>query len=261
MGDGSSCIPVTVCATLPANCNAHGARKLKEKSEAYPEQWQVVKATYKLVKANEDECKERGLNIHDRLALHREKSLPVMNAMFDWMQRELDSHNVEPNSLLGGIFEYFLNRRQKLLAFTEYPGAPIDNNAVEQIIKSIALIRKNALFFKSLTGANDADKILSVGITAGMAEANLYDDFVNLQRYADEVKARPQDFLPWNYKKTVETLQKKRAENRAERLVDRLLTPKEWKDRQDRLRAQRLELKHRRFPKEKKSRRRSRSSG
>jgi hypothetical protein len=69
------------------------------------------------------------------------------------------------------------------------------------------------MFFMSLNGARDADKILSVGITAGMAGVNLYDYFVILQRYADEVKARPEDFLPWNYPESVQRIRKKRSED------------------------------------------------
>ncbi len=250
MADGSSCNPATVCETLEANCNAHGRRKLEEKKDNYPEHWEVVRSTYKEISEIEKASKEKGLNIHDRLALHKEKSRPLMDALFDWMEKELNDKNVEPNSQLGGIFEYFVNRRQKLLAFTEYPGAPIDNNAVEQLIKPVALIRKNAMFFMSLNGARDADRILSVGITAGMAGVNLYDYFVGLQRYANEVKANPQDFLPWNYQETVQLIRKKRSEDTA-LLVQQEMTTTQWQERHERLREQRTELRNRRFPRKK----------
>jgi hypothetical protein len=250
MADGSSCNPATVCSTIQANCNAHGRRKLEEKKDKYLEHWEVVRKTYKQVSNNENECKERGLTPDDRLALHKEKSRPLMDAMFDWMQRELENRNVEPNSELGGIFEYFLNRRRELLAFTEYAGAPIDNNAVEQLIKSVALIRKNAMFFMSLTGARNADKILTVGITAGMAGANLYDYFVCLQRHANEVKARPQDFLPWTYQKSAQELLKKSPKDNASPSGQEL-TDGQWNKRQDTFHTQRTELRNRRFQRKK----------
>src|SRR5208283_3694603 len=129
----------------------------------------------------------------------------------EWMQRELDQKNVEPNSQLGGIFEYFLVRKNKLMAFTEWAGAPITSNAVEQAIKLVARHRKNAMFFMTLRGAWICDVILSVGATAGTAEINLYNYFVTILRYRDEVKMNPAAFLPWEYQKTVAQLEIARA--------------------------------------------------
>jgi Transposase IS66 family len=167
-----------------------------------------------------------------------------MTTMFDWMRKELKTKNVEPNSQLGSIFEYFIARETALLAFTEYEGAPLDNNAVEQLIKLVALLRKNAMFFLSLNGANDADRILSVGATAGMAGVNLYDYFVALQRFSLEVEKCPENFLPWNYQKTISNLETELA--KGEHRAVRELTAAQWKERQERLRNQRLELRKRR---------------
>ena len=241
MADGSTCNPATVTPTILAACNAHGRRKLDEKQELYPEHWQVVKKIYKEVYENEAKIKELRLSPEERLEYHKEHSKPLMDKMFEWMQQEIDDKNVEPNSQLGAIFEYFLIRKENLLAFTEHKGAPLDNNAVEQLIKLVALLRKNAMFFMSLNGAQNADKIMSVGATAGMAGINLYHYFVCLQRYRAEVKNRSEEFLPWTYQETVRRLQQIALDIEPVPSV-RELTVTEWKARQVRLRNQRINL-------------------
>lgn len=241
MADGSSCNPATVQpAPILCACNSHGRRKLDEKQALYPEHWEVMRLIYRDVYKFDAETKRLLMTPEQRLVYHREHSLPLMEQLFTWMQKELDDKNVEPNSQLGGIFEYFLVRKKPLMAFTEYPGAPVDNNAVEQLIKIAALLRKNAMSFMTLAGAQDSDKIMSVGATAGMAGVNLYDYFVCLQRYADEVKDNPERFLPWTYQETVRQLREK--EEKLTRPQVRELTATQWQERQERIRLRRSEL-------------------
>ncbi len=249
MSDGSSCNPATVTETRECNCNAHGLRKLEEKQEMYPEHWEVVRAVYRDVKRNETHVRETGLDDEARLAYHRAHSLSPMEEMFVWMQKELDQRNVEPNSQLGGIFAYFLTRKKKLMAFTEYAGAPITSNAVEQAIKLVALHRKNAMFFMTARGAWLCDVILSVGATAGTSGINLYDYFVALLRYRDEVKKDPTAFLPWEYQKTLACLREQAARDPTTRPATgvRELTASQWEARQARFTEVRARLRRARL--------------
>jgi transposase len=246
MSDGSSCNPATVTETIECNCNAHGFRKLEEKQSLYPEHWDVVGSVYRDVKKNETHIQNLKMDDDARLAYHRSHSKPRMNEMFDWMQRELDQKNVEPNSILGGIFQYFLTRKQKLMAFTEYVGAPITSNAVEQAIKLVALHRKNAMFFMTLRGAWISDVIMSVGATAGACEVNLYDYFVAILRYRDEVKKDPAAFLPWEYQKTVARLKETQANNPLQVCE---LTAEQWHERQASFAATRIAMRQSRLRK------------
>jgi len=240
MSDGSSCNPATVTGTIECNCNSHGRRKLEEKQELYPEHWAVMKAVYRDVYKNDAYVKEQGLSDDERLAYHREHSKKLMEDMFEWMQREFDLKNVEPNSGLGGIFEYFLARKEKLMAFTKHPGAPLDSNAVEQIIKLVALLRKNAMFFMTARGAWMADVILSIGATAGLHGVNLYDYFVCILKYRDEVEQNPAAFLPWEYQKTVQKLRETGARDPTPQVQE--LTAEQWHARQEQFKTIRAEL-------------------
>lgn len=246
MSDGSSCNPATVTKTIECNCNAHGLRKLREKCHIYPEHWEIMRLVYRDVKRNDAHVRETGMDDEARLAYHREHSKPKLEEMFTWMQRELDQKNVEPNSQLGAIFGYFLERQTKLMAFTEHAGAPITSNEVEQAIKYVALHRKNAGFFMTARGAWIADVILSVGATAGKYGVNIYDYFTALLCYREEVRKDPSAFLPWEYQKTVARL-KEVATRAPPQPRAKELTATQWQERQTRIKEIRARLRDERL--------------
>ena len=228
MSDGLSANPPTVCMVIPGECNSHARRKIEDKKEQWPSAWRYVEAIYKTVYGNDAEAKKLGLTAGERLALHREKSLPLMRQMFRWMQDCFDNKTVEPNSNLGKIFEYFLTREYGLTMFCRHAGFPLDNNLCEQAQKLVAQHRKNAEYYRTLRGAEAADVIMSLGATAKRADVNAHHYFVILQRYKDEVKASPERFLPWNYRATVAALEKASSPTRRVLEVSEL----EFKDRQ-----------------------------
>lgn len=240
MMDGSACSPATVCATNQCHCNAHARRKLEEKADLYPEHWEVVKKVYRDIFAADAEIKHT-MSPQERLKYHQDYSKQAMLNMFAWMQKELDDKNVEPNSTLGGIFAYFLARQTTLMAFTEFVGAPLDNNPVEQLIKFVALIRKNSNYYRTLIGAKDSDIILTVGVTAGLNDTILNTYFIAVQRYPEEVKKNPELFLPWNYELTIKRLTAEAAtktQTAPQRQV-RELTHEQWQARQKDIRIKR----------------------
>ena len=107
---------------------------------------------------------------------------------------------------------------------------------MEQAIKLIALLRKNALFFMTAHGAWISDVILSVGATAGGAEVNLYGYFVELLRYRELVEKDPAAFLPWEYQKTVAHLREQAARDPTKPPPRvRELSAQQWQERQARL--------------------------
>jgi hypothetical protein len=113
---------------------------------------------------------------------------------------------VEPNSGLGEAISYMLDHWEKLTRFLHVPGAPIDNNIVERALKKAILHRKNALFYKTQNGARVGDCFMSLIHTCELHGANPFDYLVALQRNAGEVARSPGDWMPWNYRETLERL-------------------------------------------------------
>ena len=76
-----------------------------------------------------------------------------MEELHRWLQDQLAQQKTEPNSGLGQAITYLLRHWKGLTAFLREANAPLDNNLCERALKRAVLHRKNALFYKTLTGA------------------------------------------------------------------------------------------------------------
>ena len=88
--------------------------------------------------------------------------------------------------------------------FLRKAAAPLDNNIAERALKRAILHRKNALFYRTLNGAQVGDLFMSLIHTCQLCGANSFDYLVELQRHAQELAARPTEWMPWNYRETLE---------------------------------------------------------
>jgi Transposase IS66 family len=83
-------------------------------------------------------------------------------------------------------------------------GAPLDNNICEQALKRAVLHRKNALFYRALNGAEVGDLFMSLIHTCQLNGANSFQYLTELQRHAPQVAVNPSEWMPWNYRETLE---------------------------------------------------------
>jgi hypothetical protein len=189
--------------TLIANCLAHGRRQIVEVVDNFPEECRYVLETLRGVYRHDALAWEQKLSPEDRLRFHQEHSGPLMTALHEWMEAQLAEHKTEPNSGLGKAISYLLNHWVKLTLFLRQAGAPIDNNIVERALKKAILNRKNALFYKTVNGAEVGDLFMSLIHTCELNGANPLDYLTQLQRHAAELSAHPAEWLPWNYRETL----------------------------------------------------------
>ena len=190
--------------TIVANCLAHGRRQFVDVVESFPEPCARVLESLAVVYHNDANAKQRKLSPDARLALHQRESGPVMEELHAWLTRQFDEHRVEPNSSLGGAIKYMLRHWEKLTLFLRVPGAPLDNNLCERALKKAILHRKNALFYKTDHGAAVGDLFMSLIHTCQLGGVNPFDYLTELQKHADALAARPQDWMPWNYHLTLQ---------------------------------------------------------
>ncbi len=90
-----------------------------------------------------------------------------------------------------------------LTLFLRQAGAPLDNNLVERAIKKAVLHRKNALFYRTINGAQVGDLFMSLIHTCDLNKVNSFDYLTELQRHAAELLANPAEWMPWNYRDAV----------------------------------------------------------
>jgi len=148
---------------------------------------------------NEDLCKQNKLDDDSRLKFHQEHSGPVLADLRVWLNNQLLYQQVEQNSELGKAIVYMLKHWEGLTMFLKYPGAPIDNNFSERILKIAIRHRKASLFYKTDNGASVGDAYMSVIYTAIAFGLEPYDYIAALKNNTAQVKANPKAWLPWSY--------------------------------------------------------------
>ena len=119
--------------------------------------------------------------------------------MKKWFDAQLAERKVEPNSGLGKAIQYFQRHWKALTLFLREAGAPLDNNVCERALKRAVLHRKNALFYRTLHGAQVGDLFMSLIHTCELNAVNSFEYLVALQRHVAEVLAGPEKWMPWNY--------------------------------------------------------------
>jgi|WetSurMetagenome_2_1015567.scaffolds.fasta_scaffold58079_1 transposase len=195
-------VPVEL-KTILAHCLAHGRRQFVDVADRFPEECRHVLEVIAVIYKNDALARERNLSPEARLKFHQAESRPAMTELHAWLVRQFDERLVEPNSALGEGISYLLKHWDKLTLFLRVPGAPLDNNICERILKKAILHRKNALFYKTSRGAHVGDIFMSLIHTAELCGVDAFGYLTELERHAKDVARDPQDWMPWSYCQTL----------------------------------------------------------
>jgi transposase len=189
---------------IVGHCLAHARRRFVEVTPNFPELCQYVLEQLGKIYGNDAVAREQALTTEERLRLHQQHSAPVMEDLRVWLNTQFAERKVEPNSGLGMAMRYLLKHWERLTLFLRQPGAPLDNNIAERALKKAILHRKNSLFYKTANGARVGDLFMSLIHTCELSGANPFDYLTQLQRHADELACDPSQWMPWNYRATLE---------------------------------------------------------
>jgi transposase len=188
---------------LLANCMAHGRRQFVDVAANFPEQSRYVLETLGEVYKYDAEAREKKLSPTERLRFHQGHSGPVMQQLHHWLETQFALKQVEPNSGLGKAITYLSRHWKGLTAFLREAGAPLDNNLCERALKRAVLHRKNALFYRTLHGAQAGDLFMRLIHTCELAGANPFDYLTELQKHPADLVSNPSAWMPWNYSETL----------------------------------------------------------
>jgi hypothetical protein len=184
---------------IRCHCLAHGRRKFSDLAEVFPHACQVVLEVIRQVFDHDEQARKDQLSPEARLAYHQAQSQPLMEELKGWLDKQLDDHLVEPNSSLGKAIAYMQGHWTTLTRFLTTPGAPLDNNLAERLLKLFIRQRKNSLFYKNPHSAYIASVLTSLIATCLYAGVNAVEYLVALQEHRREVFAAPAAWLPWVY--------------------------------------------------------------
>jgi transposase len=142
-----------------AACNAHARRKIFESKNVYPLESSVVLAKYQQLYDIED--RTRSVSAEERLALRQSESVPIWRSLGEWLQSK-PAADVLPKSKLGEALGYLRNHWEPLQTYLSDGAIPMDNNEVEQLMKQVAIGRKNWLFIGSVPAGDRAADFLTL---------------------------------------------------------------------------------------------------
>lgn len=186
--------PITV-----AYCWAHARRKLKEVfdrdgSEIAAEGLRRIAEIYAIEKDI------RGTSPGQRLSARQARSAPLVAAFGEWLQAQ--RLRISAKSRLGEKLAYIHRYWGGLQTFLTDGRVEIDSNNVENLVRPIALNRKNALFAGHDEGGCTWGRIASLIETC---KINGVEPFAYLKSTLEAIAAghpkdRIDDLLPWNFK-------------------------------------------------------------
>jgi transposase len=180
-------------------CMAHARRKHFEAQSSDVMRSMVVLAYMHLLYDVEREAREGKLDAPGRLALRQERSLPLLQDLKAYLERERPQ--VLPKSPIGQAIAYTLSNWDALVRYTEDGDLEIDNNGAERSLRGVAVGRRNWTFFGSDNGGHTAAVLSSL---VASAKRHHIDPFAYLRDVFARISAHPQhrieELLPDKWK-------------------------------------------------------------
>jgi transposase len=180
---------------VEVGCWAHARRKVFEafettRSAIAAEALDRIKRLYAI------EARIRGRPPDLRHVVRREETAPLLDRFREWLIAQ--RAKLPPRGGLSLAFGYILSNWEALVRFTTDGRLEADNNAAENVLRGVALGRKNFLFAGSDAGGANAAVLYTLIETAKLngVEPHAYLSDV-LARIADHPINRIDAFLPW----------------------------------------------------------------
>lgn len=153
-------------------CLAHARRKFFDLHQANQSPM-ALEALQRIAALYAIEAESQALSIDARQQLRAEKSLPQLQAFYDWLIKT--RVGIANGSASAKAMDYTLKRWPAIIRYAETGHLPIDNNPVENCIRPIALGKKNWLFAGSERAGKRAAAIQTLLGTAKLNGINPTD--------------------------------------------------------------------------------------
>lgn len=152
-------------------CVAHARRKVFDAREGYPLESSLLLSQFQQLYDIEDRAKN--VSAEDRQAMRQSEATEVWQAMGQWLESD-QAEAVLPKSKLGRALGYLRNHWSPLQLYLSDGRLPIDNNEVEQLMKQVAVGRKNWLFVGSVAAGQRAAGFLTLVSSALRSDLDVW---------------------------------------------------------------------------------------
>ena len=180
-------------------CNAHAFLKFDAIKGKHPDEYAVAGAVYKQVFANDKIAKAQRMTPEERRDFHAERSKPLMVKLLAMCKAKVDDRLVEPNALLWEPVSFVINQWPRLTRFCEVPGVPLDTNLVEQDLITVSRYLGASFNYQTTTGSGVGDRFMSLAVSARANDAEPVAYIAHCLEHHEDLKKRPEHYLPWAY--------------------------------------------------------------
>jgi transposase len=171
-----------------AACVAHARRKVFNARDNHPAHAAMLLGMFQEIYDVEDRAKT--LSPTDRQQLRSAEARPIWMRMQEHLASESVS-SVMPKEPFGQALTYLRNQFDHLLVYLDDGLMPIDNNETEQLMKQVALGRKNWMFIGSVAAGYRAADLMSL---VSSAARNDLDIFLYVKDVLDRLLAGETDY-------------------------------------------------------------------
>lgn len=197
-----------------AACVAHARRKAEYALGNHREHATALLKCFNRLYDLEDQC--RYMEPDARLAFRQEHAAPIWTLLRSYLENEMSS--VSTKEKIGEAKGYLLNQWDGLVKYLEDGRIPIDNNECEQLMKQVALGRKNWLFIGSVAAGYRTADLMTL---CSSAIRNDLDVYAYIKDVLDQLLSGSKDYASlrpdvWA-KSHPESVRHYRAEERRQR--------------------------------------------
>lgn len=185
-----------------AQCWSHSRRKFIDAENDEPAKVAHVLSHIRALYAVEEDIRNTKLTETAKLNYRVEHSKATVEALFAWIDGELEDPDLLPKSPYAKALYYVHTRKSALQVFLSDPDVPLDTNHVERRIRSIAMGRRSWLFCWTELGAIQVGIIQGLISTCILHDVHPYDYLVDvLQRVQIHPNNRLHELTPREWKK------------------------------------------------------------
>ena len=180
-----------------AQCWSHCRRELFEAEPIEPDRVREALQRIAAIYAVEEDIRQHTLT-GEAKQLHRlTHSKPLVEAFFEWVERQLQDQALLPSSPFTKALGYAHHRRAALQVFLTDPDVPVDTNHLERALRVVPMGRRNWLFCWTELGAEHVGIMQSLIVTCRLHGINPYDYLVDvLQRVGEHPASRVAELTP-----------------------------------------------------------------
>jgi transposase len=135
-------------------CMAHARRKFDQAKGNDPALAEHAMGLFQALYATERKARDTRMDDEQTCLLRLKEAQPVLKDLKEWLDKEI--LKAAPASAIGKAMAYTLNLWPRLIRYLDQGRFHIDNNMIENIIRPVALGRKNYLFAGSHDAAQNA---------------------------------------------------------------------------------------------------------